>query len=73
MPPNVVSTREKLPDSNVGYLVKSQLDEITPLDPGDADSMGEHDDADPEVIARMDARIRAAKRLKYGGFPREAD
>lgn len=67
MLPNIIPLRGKqLPDTNVTYLTKSELDAIAPLHDGDAQEMGEFNFPNSDVISRMDARIRAAKRLKYG-------
>lgn len=43
-----------------------RLDEIAPLAPGDEKWMGENVIPSAETIERVQARIEAARRLKYG-------
>lgn len=67
MLPNVIHPRRELPDSNVfTNLTAEELDAIAPLQQGDAKEMGEFCCPLPEVIERMDKRIKTAKEIKYG-------
>ena len=43
-----------------------ELDELAPLAPGDAKDLGEHSTPSSETLARVEKRIKAARRLKYG-------
>jgi hypothetical protein len=67
--PNIIPRRgKKLPDTNVfTEFTAKELDAIAPLQQGDEKGMGEFDCPTTEMIERMDERIQAAKRLKYGG------
>jgi hypothetical protein len=66
--PYVIPRQGKgLPDTNVFTdFSAEQLDAIAPLEKGDSHEMGEFSCPSTEAIERMDERIKAAKRLKYG-------
>ena len=69
MLPYIIPHRSRtLPDTNVSAEFSAkELDAMAPLQQGDANEMGEYSFPSHEVIERMDRRIEAAKRLKYGG------
>lgn len=67
MLPNVIRPARELPDSHVGEeFTAKELDAIAPLAPGDAQWFGEFCRPPIETVERMDRRIKAAKKLKYG-------
>lgn len=43
-----------------------QLDELAPLEPHDASELGDYCTPSSETITRVQKRIEAARRLKYG-------
>ena len=47
-------------------FTKSDLDKIAPLAPGDERWLGENCFPSCETMERVEARIEAARRLKYG-------
>jgi hypothetical protein len=65
---NIIPHRGRgLRDTNVSTeFTAKELDSVAPLQRGDAKEMGEFSCPGPETIERMNERIKAAKRLKYG-------
>ena len=65
---NVIHPTRERPDTNVfTEFTAAELDAVAPLRQGDEKWLGEFCYTTPELIERMDERIKAAKRLKYGG------
>jgi len=55
-------------ESNVcESFTAEQLDALAPLEPDDAREMGAYTTPRSETISRVQKRIQAARRLKYGG------
>lgn len=69
IPVHIVPCRGRAGRPDTDYFesfTEKELDLLAPLAPGDSQEMAQYSAPNPETITRLEQRIEAARRLKYG-------